>query len=310
MVTLDSIREMLAECTDTEKVCGLRDKAEAIRYLLKTAGTHLEFLNRAAETKLRCERRIGCLLSEFCPSGGDRKSEDRDHGTSMEELGITPRQSSCWRYESLLPEEEFVRYVQKANEEGRELTSQGLLRLARLYAPVAVSGGNGKEPFNRLISGLKNLTRQQKRFATIYADPPWCLGKTEITRLPKRLCNLPVKQLVAQQAHLHLWVPVELLEAGLTVLRAWGFRYQSMLVRHKAPLDYGDYWRQEHDLLLLGVRGRLAFRDSSLPSWLDGWHRSPTDSDHEVCAFIARVSPAPYLDLFATTVATDWPVPQ
>jgi hypothetical protein len=101
-----------------------------------------------------------------------------------------------------------------------------------------------------------------------------------------------------------------LLEAGLAVLRAWGFHYRSMLVRHKAALDYGDYWRQEHDLLLLGVRGRLAFRDSSLPSWLDGHYRSPTDSVREVCAFIARVSSGPYLDLFATTVATDWPVPR
>jgi glycosyltransferase involved in cell wall biosynthesis len=33
-------------------------------------------------------------------------------------------------------------------------------------------------------------------------------------------------------------------------------------------------------------------------------------SVREVCAFIARVSPGPYLDLFATTVATDWPVPR
>jgi hypothetical protein len=61
----------------------------------------------------------------------------------------------------------------------------------------------------------------------------------------------------AKKAHLHLWVPPELLEAGFAVLRAWGFCYESLLVRRKPKPDRGEYWRSAHDMLLLGVRGEL-----------------------------------------------------
>ena len=103
-----------------------------------------------------------------------------------------------------------------------------------------------------------SLAQQQRRFACIYADPPWRpQRKRKIANLHKGLCRLPVKLVAAQQAHLHLWVPPESLLLGLSVLLAWGFRYKAVLVRSKAPLQYGNYWRPEHDMLLLGVRGRF-----------------------------------------------------
>jgi hypothetical protein len=78
-----------------------------------------------------------------------------------------------------------------------------------------------------------------------------------------------------------------------------------MAVRRKPAMDYGDHWRQSHEVLLLGVRGRLPFRDSSLSSWLDG----QDDSATAVQALIARASPPPYLDLFGTAVGTGWLAP-
>ena len=56
---------------------------------------------------------------------------------------------------------------------------------------------------------------------------------------------------------------------GLRLLSAWGFQYRASLVRTRPPADCGSYWRQAHDLLLLGVRGELGFPDSSLLSWMD-----------------------------------------
>ena len=106
--------------------------------------------------------------------------------------------------------------------------------------------------------------------------------------------------LAARQAHLHLWMTPELLEEGIKLLRAWGFRYRASLVWTKFPKEFGSFWHQAHDILLLGVRGRLEFRDSSLPSWIDG------DPSLEIRALIERVSHPPYLDLFGGEPVTGW----
>ena len=303
MIVMAGIRQTLAEIADLDQIHDLRDRAEAICHYVKTAALGLEVQNQAAEVKLCCERRLGQILSELPLQGGDRKSKDRDDRVTLGDLGISGSQSARWQREGSVPEEDFVRYVQQANEDGRELTSKGLLSLARCHADAAIPANDDKDPFVRLTNGLKNLARQQKRFGCIYADPPWpCGGKSEIARLPKRLFALPVKRVAASQAHLHLRVPPESLAFGLAVLRAWGFRYKTMAVRRRPARDYGGYWRQTHEVLLLGVRGRLLFRDSNLSSWLDG----RDDSATVVHALIARASPPPFLDLFGTAVGTGW----
>ena len=304
MIVLAGIRRSLAQSTDLEQIHDLRDRSETIRHYVKTVAMGLKIQNQAAEVKLCCERRIGQILAELALRGGDRKSEHRDPSVTLDDLGISRTNSSRWQREGSLPEEEFAQYVQRANEEGRELTSNGLLRLARAHADATRPADYGENPSGWLINGLRNLARQQKRFACIYAKPPWPCGvsKTAIAQLPTRLCSLPVKLIVAPQAHLHLWVPPEELETGLAVLRAWGFRYKAVLVKGTTPLDYGNYWRKAHDMLVLGVRGGLSFRDSSLPSWVEGHGDSATD----IHALIARASPPPYLDLFGTAVGTGW----
>jgi hypothetical protein len=307
MSVLEEIRRELAKSTDLEKIQDLRDQAESIRHYIKTAAWGLEMQNRAGAVKLLCERRIGQILEGLLCRGGDRKSADQEVFVTLKDLGISRIQSSRWQREGSLPEEEFDQYVKQAKKEGRELTSNGLLRLAKLHVGSAQSNNNGTEPFHHLLNGIQRIVAKHECFASIYADPPWShIKKSESAKIYRKLCSLPVKLVSAQQAHLHIRVPPELMEAGLALLRAWGFRYKAALVRRIASRQYGDYWRQEHDVLLLGVRGRLPFRDRGLPSWLDARDDSLTNSSCEVCALIARVSPPPYLDLFATAGCAGW----
>jgi len=306
MIILEEIRHALEQSTDPKEIRGLRDQAETVRHCIKGAAFGLDLLNKAAEVQLRCERRIGQILAGLSLQGGDRKSKNREQRVSLEDQGISNCQSSRWQQEASVPEAEFELYVKQTTEEGRELTSKGLLRLARILADAA-KPDDGNNPFGDLTDTLKSLARRQKRFACIYADPPWHADKkSKIARLHERLCRLPVKQVAAQQAHLHLWVPPESLLLGLSVLMAWGFRYKAVLVRGKTPLQCGNYWRQEHDMLLLGVRGALPFRDNNLSSWLDRHDQTPEDSHREICGLIARVSPPPSLDLFGAAPCTGW----
>ncbi|WP_044562016.1 MT-A70 family methyltransferase, partial [Azospirillum sp. B4] len=118
----------------------------------------------------------------------------------------------------------------------------------------------------------------KKRFATVLADPPWRFvnrtGKMapEHHRLSRygtmsveEICALPVSKVLADTAHLYLWVPNALLPEGLQVMQAWGFQYKTNLVWHKLRKDGGSdgrgvgfYFRNVTELILFGVRGKNA----------------------------------------------------
>ena len=80
----------------------------------------------------------------------------------------------------------------------------------------------------------------EKRFATVLADPPWRFhnktGKVapehkRLSRYPtmsfEEIEELPVGSVVADTAHLYLWIPNALLPHGLRVMRRWGFEYKT-----------------------------------------------------------------------------------
>jgi len=60
----------------------------------------------------------------------------------------------------------------------------------------------------------------------------------------------------------------------------------------------GNYWRVSHEFLLLGVRGRLRFRDRSQPSWKLCRRRVHSRKPELVRMLIEKVSPGPYLELY------------
>ena len=47
--------------------------------------------------------------------------------------------------------------------------------------------------------------------------------------------NMPVADLAEENAHLWLWIPNGLLQEGLDVMKAWGFKY-----RDPFPPAYGN----------------------------------------------------------------------
>src|SRR5947209_6886914 len=92
-----------------------------------------------------------------------------------------------------------------------------------------------------------------RKFRTLLIDPPWRFtnrtGKMapEHRRLSRyrtmtvaEIAALPVAGIVAEPAHLYLWVPNALLPEGLQVLHAWGFAYKTNLVWHKVRKDGGS----------------------------------------------------------------------
>ena len=166
------------------------------------------------------------------------------------------------------------------------------------------------------------------RFSTLLADPPWRFmnrtGKVapEHRRLSRydtmttaEIRTLPVAEIVAEQAHLYLWVPNALIADGLAVMESWGFSYKSNLVWAKRRKDGGPdgrgvgfYFRNVTEIILFGVRGSMRTlppgrRQVNIIETRKREHSRKPDEQYDI---IEACSPGPYLELFARYSRPGW----
>jgi len=102
-----------------------------VRAYARNARLGIQVQNRAAELKLRAERKAGELLASLKLRGGDRKSNVHRDRLKLHDLGITQNQSKRWQREASVPDEDFEEYVEQANHIGTEISSASLMRIAR-----------------------------------------------------------------------------------------------------------------------------------------------------------------------------------
>lgn len=110
-----------------------------------------------------------------------------------------------------------------------------------------------------------------KKYQIILADPPWKLKTTVSSRaIEKHYATMDVKEIkqltvpAAKNAILFLWATSPKLTEALSVLSAWGFGYKTHLVWDKEIIGCGWWVRGQHELLLIGVRGKMSPPKQSL----------------------------------------------
>jgi site-specific DNA-methyltransferase (adenine-specific) len=112
-----------------------------------------------------------------------------------------------------------------------------------------------------------------KKYQVIYADPPWSYKnkKTGGSMNSGSESKYPVMTLEEiknmkipsdDNSVLFLWATVPLLPEALEVMRAWGFKYKTMITWRKImSLGMGYWWRGQTEHLLFGIKGKIkAFR--------------------------------------------------
>ena len=141
-------------------------------------------------------------------------------------------------------------------------------------------------------------------FATILVDPPWPAQGGEKhyrTMSLARIKALPVGRLAARDAHLWLWTTNALLPTAYEVAEAWGFTVRSPLTWVKFRLGLGGRYqlRNATEQLLFCTRGRAPLGSRSQPTWFNAPVQEHSRKPAEQFAIVERVSPGPYLELFA-----------
>jgi N6-adenosine-specific RNA methylase IME4 len=164
-----------------------------------------------------------------------------------------------------------------------------------------------------------------KRYRTIVADPPWHLDRGgpqtgfqpgARTALPyptmtlDDIASLPIAELAHRGGHLYIWTINAYVEQTYEVARAWGFKPSTLLTWCKPPngLGLGGAYSLTTEHVLFARRGvcRAATRiDTTWFAWPRGRHSAKPEAFQDV---VERVSPGPYLELFARRSRPGWDV--
>ena len=155
-----------------------------------------------------------------------------------------------------------------------------------------------------------------KQYRTIMADPPWDLqqkgarGASMHYRLMTldEIKSMPVADLAEPDSHCWLWVTNAALRYGYDVLEAWGFIPRSIFTWVKPRMGLGVYLRNASEQLLLGTRGKAPVQFKSQPNWGFFPVQDHSHKPEEQYSIIERISPGPYLELFARRRQPGWDV--
>ena len=158
--------------------------------------------------------------------------------------------------------------------------------------------------------------KPSKRYPTILADCPWNVeqrgGRGAIRHYDlmsvDRIKDMPVADLATPNAHLYLWVTNGALRHGFEVMEAWGFRYRSIFTWIKPKLGLGNYLRNSTEHVLFGTRGKAPVLFKAQPSWGFFPLQDHSHKPEEFHKIVERLSPGPYLELFARRRQPGWDV--
>ena len=176
------------------------------------------------------------------------------------------------------------------------------------------------------------------KYRTIVADPPWpqpdsgrrthstagnwrgkWLGYESKIPYPTMsidaIKSLPVGGLAEADSHLYLWTTNRFLRESFSVAEAWGFKFSTLLTWCKAPMGIGlgGAFTITNEYILFCRRGSLKPITRSDSTWWQ-WKRpynengAPAHSrkPEAFLDLVERVSPGPYLELFARRNRLGW----
>jgi N6-adenosine-specific RNA methylase IME4 len=161
------------------------------------------------------------------------------------------------------------------------------------------------------------------KYNIIYADPPWFekiqMGRGKVkyykTMKTRDICSLPIKDLADDNCILFIWVVNPMLQAGLDVIKAWGFEYKTVgfvwikLNKQIPSLFYGmgNWTRSNAEMCLIGTKGSCKRISKSVHSVIISKLREHSRKPDEARKRIIQLcGDIPRIELFARQKIQGW----
>jgi N6-adenosine-specific RNA methylase IME4 len=345
LVRYDAACKALAEAVSVDEVKDIRDVAMAMKLYAKQAKNKVLEAD-AYELRVRAERKLGKMIAAQkatvgLATGGQPYQQRRSTGTRAEpvasppaptlaEAGIDKKLSSRAQKMSAIPPAAFEEMVAEGRDEVQRAAEKRVIKEIKIaqardtYDVRAESGGK--------VDDLVALAASGRRFAVIYADPPWHMttwSERGGLRAPQahygtmtvdQIAALPVKPLAADDAALLLWTTWSDLPGALDVVKAWGFTYKTLgflwvkQSRGGASLHtgMGRWTRSNSEVCLLATRGEPRRLDMGVHQVIETEalieapvmeHSRKPDEAYER---IERLLAGPYLEIFSRAERRGW----
>jgi len=270
-----------------------------------------EFYNRWATDPNWCEKTKGAVSQINSYLGLVEKLEEYGLDREFTMVNLPERVAR-----PLIPEKNQDIKEHAISEIGNRLKSEQR-RKAKGLKPQKI---NVKKILDTL---KKNVATEQPpipagTFNIIYADPPWQYEAGTINKartIEQQYVTMTlddIKKLefpVADDAVLFLWSTSPKLEEALEVLNAWGFDYRTCAVWDKEVLGLGYWFRIQHELLLVGRKGKMPVppTDARVRSIIKQKRTKHSEKPAIVYDIIERMFPeGNYLELFARKEHPGW----
>jgi N6-adenosine-specific RNA methylase IME4 len=332
-------KRALAAVTRIVEAKTIRGKAIAMAVFAYQA-KDIDLMGKATEVRKRAERRIGELIKINREAGklakAGRRSKNRvfekpDSPKSLASQGVDKNLADRARKAAAMPEAKFEASITKAVKiaVAAITRTEEVIKQARAEM-IATKLENRKRRHKEIRAAAKTDTAviAARRFALLYADPPWLFKTyTELggqrapdnkypTLSDDEIINFtiegkPIEEIVHKDAALFLWCTSSNIPLALRVMEAWGFTFKSSAVWVKDKEGTGQIFRNWHEVLLYGTRGKKwpgpLYLPPSVFKYPRGVHSAkPPEIRQEIERMYPDLDATTRLELFSRSDAPGW----
>lgn len=282
LAQVSELMRRLEAATKPEDIKQVDAGLEAIEtYMAESGMFEIESIMPVNHARMTARWKLGQALAKVERSAGPgrgRKGEKNQGGLEslLGRLGFSHDTATRLQRLGALPDAELASAkaaaAKEEHPEDRLLQFGALIKLARPW--WYKESREGKHRKIKAAASAGSSIFRRGPFPLLYADPPW---KFEIYS-PKGLERTPdqhyptltdeeiagftvkgwtVDQLAHRDAALLLWCTSSNILRAAKVMEAWGFEYKTQAVWDKMKTGLGLVFRNQHEVLLYGTRGKM-----------------------------------------------------
>jgi N6-adenosine-specific RNA methylase IME4 len=258
---LAAMEHQLSQTSTYDEIRKLVDQAEALKLLF----SDIDIVKAEAEDViLAAGARIGEEIAKV-PKANARRRITAQGKSSAGRKDAMPSGTQRARYQKLAAAKpELKAIAKKLRDQGKDATPTAVVR-------ELTQGDKKKHRSAREAElGARQIALPTKKYGVILADPEWrfepwsretgmdrAADNHYPTSVTETIALRDVASIAADDCVLFLWATAPMLPQALEVMRAWGFEYRSQVVWAKDRLGTGYWFRNKHELLLVGVHGSI-----------------------------------------------------
>jgi N6-adenosine-specific RNA methylase IME4 len=331
---INALRKQIEAETDTRKLVGLVAAADTIEEMMANAGyrENTEAMRPANEARFLARWKLGRELAKVERGHGpgrgkkDVPSRDTFFRAYLKDLGLNKnRANECERI-GAIPDNKLPNAFAEAAKRGRLNTIKDMFSFARPFWKISARKKKHKAIHAAAVAAATAAAKFGP-FALIYADPPTSFATyTEGSyRGPNQhyptlsweeienfaIDGKRISEIAHDDAMLFLWLTSSNVPFALRVMDAWGFQFKASAAWDKGVPGTGLIFRNYHELLFYGARGKPPGPVYLPPSLFRYPRREHSAKPPEIRGEIERMYPdydaSTRLELFSRENATSAP---